>query len=41
MIVKPFKLVKINKYIKDSSLVILDAGVGSHSTFITKQWFLN
>jgi len=39
MIVKPFRLVKINKYITDKKCVILDAGAGSHSASITRQWF--
>lgn len=39
MIVKPFRLVKISKYLKANKIAILDAGAGSHSASITKQWF--
>lgn len=41
MIIKPFRLIKIDKYIKNKSCVILDAGAGSHSASITKKWFPN
>jgi ubiquinone/menaquinone biosynthesis C-methylase UbiE len=38
MFVKPHRLVKIGKYIKNDALVILDVGAGSHSASITKEW---
>ena len=38
MLVKPFRIVKIQKYCKKEDLTILDVGAGSHSASITKEW---
>ena len=41
MVIKPFRLNKIQKYIPNQQLTILDVGAGSHSPSITKKWFQN
>ena len=38
MIVKPFRIIKIQKYFKNTDINILDVGAGSHSATITKEW---
>ena len=39
MLVKPFKIHLAEKYLRRKSIKILDAGAGSHSAAITKEWF--
>ena len=38
MLVKPFRIVQIQKYLPKKDPAILDVGAGSHSATITKQW---
>ncbi|MEI7595070.1 MAG: class I SAM-dependent methyltransferase [Bacteroidota bacterium] len=41
MVIKPFRLNKIQKHSANQKLTILDVGAGSHSPSITKQWLSN
>ena len=41
MKIKPYRISKISKYLKQDKLKILDIGAGSHSASITKKWFVN
>lgn len=38
MLVKPFKFIQAEKYLKGKNWNILDIGAGSHSASITKEW---